>query len=59
MLGARKLHASRPSIINAEVKSDNLKSISVFSSLGFEKKIVNKDKHLFTISSKKLISANI
>ncbi len=39
-LGASKLHTSRPSIINAEVKSNNVKSISVFTRLGFEKKIV-------------------
>ena len=37
-LGVNRLHTSRPSIINAEVKSDNTKSISVFSRLGFDKK---------------------
>ena len=57
-LGVSRLHTSRPSIVNAEVKSNNVKSISVFTRLGFEKKFGNQGKYLFVISSKKLISAN-
>ena len=57
-LGVSRLHTSRLSIVNAEVKSNNVKSISVFTRLGFEKKFGNQGKYLFVISSKKLISAN-
>ena len=58
-LGVNKLHSIRPSVINAEVKQGNTRSLAVFLRLGFKEKSVNKNKHLFAISSKKLFSANI
>lgn len=54
-LGVKKLHSKRPSTLKAEVKHFNKKSIAVFKNLGFKEQIINKNRHLFKLSSNQLI----
>ena len=50
-LGIKNLNLSKINAINAKVKKNNLKSMSIFNNLGFEKKNLNS-KHIYSLSRK-------
>ena len=50
-LGIKNLKLSKINVINAKVKKNNLKSMSIFNNLGFEEKNLNS-KYIYSLSRK-------
>ena len=56
-LGLKKINFSKFNAINAEVKKNNYKSISVFNKLGFTQKFF-KNKYFYSLYKKNYIVEN-